>query len=117
MMLRRPKSSCKRHLARKAADGIRTHDLLHGKPAAACAARDAVCVRLLNLLPSVNLEGEVLDADVVIAVGATVGWTQAEAPATGSFPHKVDDLFRASVGRIPDLFGPSEGHEQVAVEG
>src|SRR6478672_13439587 len=37
-----------------------------------CATREAACMRLINLLPSVNLEGEVLDADVVVAVGSTV---------------------------------------------
>ena len=35
-------------------------------------------MRLINLLPPVNLEGEVLHADVEVAVGATVGLTQAE---------------------------------------
>jgi hypothetical protein len=31
--------------------------------------------------------------------------------------HKVDDLLRASVRRIPDLLGPSERPEQVEIEG
>ena len=44
--------------------------------------RHAARVRLIDLLASVNLEGEVLDADVVVAVGATVGWTQAETTIT-----------------------------------
>lgn len=73
---------------------------------------------LINLLSSVNLEGEVLDADVVVAVRATVGWTQTDTPVTtGSLSHKVDDLLRASVRRIPDLLGPSERPEQVEIEG
>jgi hypothetical protein len=75
-------------------------------------------VRLINLLPSVDLEGEVLDADVVVAVSATVGWTQAETTVTDcSWARKVDDLLRAPVGRIPDLLDPSERPEQVEVEG
>jgi hypothetical protein len=73
-------------------------------------------VRLINLLPSVNLEGEVLDADVVVAMAATVGWTQADT-VKGSLSHKVDDLLRASVGRIPPLLGPSERPEQIEIEG
>ena len=75
-------------------------------------------MRLIDLLPSVNLEGEVLNADVVVAVSATVGWTQAETAVTdGSWPRQVDDLLRAPVGRIPDLLDPSERPEQVEVEG
>ena len=75
-------------------------------------------MRLINVFLSVNLEGEVLDADVVVAVGATVGWTQAETTVTdASLSHKIDDVLRASVGRIPDLLGPSERPEQVAIEG
>jgi len=30
--------------------------------------------------------------------------------------HEVDDLLRASVGRIPPLLGPSERLEQVEIE-
>ena len=75
-------------------------------------------MRLINLLPSVNLEGEVLDADVVVAVSATVGWTQAETTVTDcSWSRKVDDFLRTSVGRIPDLFDPPERAEQVEIEG
>jgi hypothetical protein len=36
-------------------------------------------VRLINLLSSVDLEGDVLDPDAVVAVGATVRWSQADA--------------------------------------
>ena len=80
-----------------------------------CATREAACMRLINILPSVNLEREVLDADVVVAVGATVGWTQAETTVTDcSWSRKVDDFLRTSVGRIPDLLDPSERPEQVA---
>jgi hypothetical protein len=83
-----------------------------------CATREAACMRLINLLPSVNLEGEVLDADVVVAVGTTVGWTQAETTVTDcSWSRKVDDLLRTSVGGIPDLLDPAERPEQVEIEG
>jgi hypothetical protein len=81
------------------------------------AACDAACVRLVNLLSSVNLEGEVLDADVVVAVSSTVGWTQPDTTITRFLSHEVDDLLRAPVGRIPDLLGPSERPEQLEVEG
>ena len=74
-------------------------------------------MRLVNLLASVNLEREVLDADVVIAVGATVGRTQADTTITDFSTREVDDLLRASVGRIPDRLGPSERSEQVEIEG
>ena len=82
-----------------------------------CAAGDAACVRLVNLLASVNLEGEVLNADVVVPVGSTVGWTQAKTTITDFSSREVDDLLRASVGRIPDRLGPSERSEQVEIEG
>ena len=75
-------------------------------------------MRLINLVSALDLEGEMLDADVVVAVGATVGWTQAETTVTDrSWSRKVHDLLRAPVGRIPDLLGPSERPEQVEVEG
>src|SRR5512143_3604053 len=82
-----------------------------------CAACEAACVRFINVLSSVNLEGDVLDADVVVAVGAAVGWTQAETTVTDFSSHEVDDLLRASVGRIPDPLRPSERPEQVEIEG
>jgi hypothetical protein len=68
--------------------------ILLGREVNVCAAFEAACVRLINLLSSVNLEGEVLDADVVVAVGAAVGWTQADT-VKGSLPDKGDDLLRA----------------------
>ena len=61
-----------------------------------CAAGHATRVRLVDLLASVNLEGEVLDADVVVPVGATVGWTQAKTTITDFSSREVDDLLRAS---------------------
>ncbi len=72
---------------------------------------------LVNFLWSVDLEGDVLNADVVVAVGATVCWTQADTTVADVFAHEVDDVLRASVGRIPDLLGPSERPEKVAIEG
>jgi hypothetical protein len=62
--------------------------ILLGREVNVCAACEAASVRLINLLSSVNLEGEVLDADVVVTVGATVGWTQADT-VTGSLSHKI----------------------------
>jgi hypothetical protein len=50
-------------------------------------------------------------------VGATVGWTQADTTITDFSSREVDDLLRASVGRIPDRLGPSERSEQVEIEG
>ena len=76
-------------------------------------------MRFINLLWPVNLDCEVLDANAVVAMGGTVGWAQAD-PAevlqvrvglAGLLSHEVDDLLRASVGRIPDLLGPSERSE------
>jgi hypothetical protein len=74
-------------------------------------------VRFINVLLSVNLAGDVLDADVVVAVGAAVGWTQAKTTVTDFSSHEIDDLLRASVGRIPDPLRPSERPEQVEIEG
>jgi hypothetical protein len=82
------------------------------------ATRQATGVGFIDLLASVHLEGEVLDANAVVAVGATVGWTQAETTLTdGSLSHKVDDFLSTSVGRKPDLFDTRQRPEQVAVEG
>jgi hypothetical protein len=91
--------------------------ILLGREVNVCAACEAACVSLINLLSSVNLEGEVLDADVVVAVSATVGWTQAETTVMEcSLSRKVDDLLGASVGRIPDLLGPAERAEQIEIK-
>src|SRR5262245_21826835 len=49
--------------------------ILFGREVNVRAARETACVRLINLPSLINLEGEVLDADVVVTVSATVGWT------------------------------------------
>jgi hypothetical protein len=91
--------------------------ILLGREMNVCAAGNAAGVRLVDLLTSVNLEGEVLDADAVVPVDATVGCTQAKTTITDFSAREVDDLLRSSVGRIPDLLGPSERSEQVEIEG
>jgi len=59
------------------------------------AASQASLVGGVHLIPALDLEGEVLDTDVVVAVGAAVGRT----PPNPSAVVRVDQVDASSVPR------------------
>ena len=70
-------------------------------------------VRLVDLVPIVHLEGEVLDPHLVVPVETAVRGAQPKALHT---EFKVDDLFGLSVRRIPEPLLKSEWPENLIVE-
>lgn len=81
-------------------------------------------MRLVNLLPSVNLEGEVLDSHPVVAMRAAIRPADSEhrgVRAGSSCPClrvlEIHDLLGSSVARIPDTLFPAEWAEEVEIEG
>ena len=92
--------------------------ILLGREVNARAARQAACVRLINLLLPVNFDGKVLDANAVVAVSAAIRRSEPEPiePVVASLI-EVDDLLGSSIGRIPDALSPAQGPEQLEVEG
>src|SRR5688572_13824130 len=65
------------------------------------AASQASLVGRVHVIPALDLEGEVLDTDVVVAVGAAVGRAQTD-PSAIVRVNQVDDLLGAAVGGIAD---------------
>ena len=58
---------------------------------------EAALIGGVRLLPSVDVEGEVLDADVVVLVSTAVRLPEPQVPVADA---EVDDLLIAPVGRI-----------------
>jgi hypothetical protein len=72
-------------------------------------------VGFVDLISPVDLEGEMLDSDLVIMVGSAVGGSNSEHRAAPRV-FEVHDLFRTSISRIPDYLDPTQRPEQVEIE-
>ena len=79
------------------------------------AASQASLVGGVHVIPALDLEGEVLDSDVVVGVGAAVGRAQPN-PSAVVCVNQLDDLLGAAVGRIADLLGQPERSQKIEVE-
>jgi len=62
----------------------------------------------VHLLPSLDVEGEVLEADVVVVVLTAVRPAEPQVPVAEA---ELDDLLSAAVARIADLFVQADGPE------
>ena len=69
----------------------------------------------VHLIPALDLEGKVLDADVVVGVGAAVGLAQPSRSAI-VLVNQVDDLLGAAVGGKADLLRQPERPQKIEVE-
>ena len=78
------------------------------------AGGEAALVRLVDLLAGVDLEGEMLEADLVVRVGAAVGGPD---PDPGVPELVVDHLLGAAVALEPRVHLEAEGPEHRVVEG
>jgi hypothetical protein len=81
-----------------------------------CAASEASLVGGVHFIPALDLEGEMLDTDVVVTVGAAVGRAQPN-PSAVVRVDQVDDLLGAAIGGIAELLGQPERPQKVEVEG
>ncbi len=71
-------------------------------------------MRLVDLLARVDDEREVLDADLVVAMRAAVGGSEAEGLAAADA--EVDDLLGAAIRREPEQLLDAERTEDGEVE-
>ena len=79
------------------------------------ATRQASLVGGVHVIPAFDLKGEMLDTDVVVAVGAAIGRAQPN-PSAVVRVNQVDDLLGAAVGGIANRLGQPERPQQVEVE-
>jgi hypothetical protein len=81
--------------------------ILLGRKVDAHAVGSTALVCGVHLVPAVDLEREVLDPHVVVAMGTAIRRAQPQH-RTRSRILEIDDLLGPSVGRVADLFDPSQ---------
>ena len=80
------------------------------------ASREAARVRLVDLISLLDLEGEVLYPNLVVAESATVGRPDSEHRACARVP-QIHDFLGPAVGRVLIARKPSKRAEEIQIEG
>ena len=89
--------------------------ILLGRKVNPSAASETPHVRVIDLAPMIHLEGEMFDADVVVAMSTAVGRPEPEHRAR-SRVLEVHHLLGSTVAWVADALGPPELPEQIEVE-